>query len=63
LSHEKAAELVPALPTNTQPQTVGDDESDRGVNDFTSVSETVVVQSFWRGKKAECGLESVAVYW
>ncbi len=45
LSHETAAEPVPALPTKPQPQTAGD-ESDRGVNDFTSVSETVAVQSF-----------------
>ncbi len=45
LSHETAAEPMPAQPTNPQPQTAGD-ESDRGVNDFTSVSETVAVQSF-----------------
>lgn len=54
LSHETAAEPVLALPTNPQPQTVGD-ESDPGVNDFTSVSETVAVQSSWRGKKQSVG--------
>lgn len=54
LSHETAAEPMPALPTNPQPQTVGD-ESDPGVNDFTSVSETVAVQSSWRGKKQSVG--------
>ncbi len=56
LSHETAAEPVPALPTKPQPQTAGD-ESDRGVNDFTSVSETVAVQSFWTGEKESGGLD------
>ncbi len=36
LSHETAAEPVPAQPTNPQPQTAGD-ESDRGVNKKQSV--------------------------